>query len=83
VDGVAHETVKPVALMKFLVRLCCPPGGSILDPFLGSGTTAEACLIEGFQCIGIERDERYLPLIKARLSKPLQPVLDFDGGEAS
>jgi transcriptional regulator with XRE-family HTH domain len=78
VNGVAHETVKPLALMRWLVRLITPPGGVILDPFLGSGTTAEACVIEGFRCVGIEHRERYVPLIKARLSKPLQPTLGFE-----
>jgi site-specific DNA-methyltransferase (adenine-specific) len=77
VDGVAHETVKPLDLLRWLVRLVTPPGGVVLDPFLGSGTTAEACVIEGFRCVGIEYDERYIPLIKARLSKPLQPTLGF------
>jgi len=67
VDGVAHPTVKPLALMRWLVRLVTPPGGVVLDPFLGSGTTAQAARAEGFECIGIERDESYLPLIRARL----------------
>lgn len=66
-DGVAHPTVKPLALMRWLVRLVTPPGGTVLDPFLGSGTTAQAARAEGFRCIGIERDETYLPLIRARL----------------
>jgi site-specific DNA-methyltransferase (adenine-specific) len=77
-DGTAHATVKPLALMRWLVRLVTPPGGVVLDPFLGSGTTAEACVIEGFRCIGIERDETHLPLIKARLAKPIQPTLGFE-----
>ena len=77
VDGEAHETVKPLELMRWLVRLVAPPGGVVLDPFAGSGTTAEACVIEGFSCIAVEREARYLPLIVARLAKPLQPVLDF------
>jgi site-specific DNA-methyltransferase (adenine-specific) len=85
VDGVAHETVKPLALLRWLVRLVTPPGGTALDSFLGSGTTAEAALLEGFNCVGIERDARYLPLIRARLAKPLQPALDLfseEGGVA-
>lgn len=68
VNGAAHPTVKPLALMRWLLRLVTPPGGTVLDPFLGSGTTAQAARAEGFQCIGIERDETYLPLIRARLS---------------
>jgi site-specific DNA-methyltransferase (adenine-specific) len=83
VNGVAHETVKPLALIQWLTRLITPPGGTVLDPFLGSGTTAEACLLEGFRCIGIEKDERYMPLIKARIGKPLQPGLGIDDLEVS
>jgi DNA modification methylase len=80
-DGeVAHPTVKPLDLMRWLVRLVTPPGGTVLEPFAGSGTTAEACVIEGFRCIAIEREATYLPLIVARLSKPIQP--DLFGGAA-
>lgn len=75
VDGVAHPTVKPVDLMRWLVRLVTPPGGTVLEPFAGSGTTAEACVIEGFHCIAIEREADYLPLIVQRLSRPIQPTL--------
>lgn len=80
VDGVAHPTVKPLTLMSWLVRLVTPPGGTVLEPFAGSGTTAEACVLEGVHCIAIEREADYLPLITARLSKPLQLGLDL--GEA-
>lgn len=66
-DGIAHPTVKPLALMRWLVRLVTPPGGLVLDPFLGSGTTAEAALAEGCRCVGIERDADYLRLARARL----------------
>jgi DNA modification methylase len=76
--GVAHPTVKPLDLMQWLVRLVTPPGGTVLEPFAGSGTTAEACVIEGFKCIAIEREPDYLPLIVARLTKPIQVGLDFD-----
>jgi hypothetical protein len=82
VDGVAHETVKPLDLLRWLARLVCPPHGVILDPFVGSGTTAEACVIEGFRCIAVERDARYLPLIVARLTKPIPLALDFGGDHA-
>jgi hypothetical protein len=75
VGGVSHETVKPLDFMRWLVRLVTPPGGLVLDPFAGSGTTAEACLIEGFDCVTLELDAKYLPLIRARLGKPIQPVL--------
>ena len=83
VDGVAHPTVKPLALMQWLVRLVTPPGGVVLDPFAGSGTTLEACVREGFDCIGIEREAEYLPLIRARLSKPHTQVLDLWGGDVA
>ncbi len=69
VDGVAHPTVKPLKLMRWLVRLVTPPGGMVLDPFAGSGTTAEACILEGFGCIAIESEPSYLPLIQARLAR--------------
>lgn len=68
-------TVKPLDLMRFLVRLVTPPGGTVLDMFAGSGTTGEACVIEGFRCILVERDAEYLPLIVQRLSKPIAPVM--------
>ena len=74
-EGTAHPTVKPVDLMRWLVRLVTPPGGLILDPFAGSGTTAEACIVEGFRCTLIEKGEEYLPLIVQRLTKPIQPTL--------
>lgn len=77
VDGVAHPTVKPLALMRWLVRLVTPPGGLVLDPFAGSGTTAEACIHEHLRCITVEREATYLPLIVARLSKPAQVGFNF------
>jgi DNA modification methylase len=69
VDGVAHPTVKPLELMRWLVRLVTPPDGLVLDPFAGSGTTGEACLLEGFRALLIEREADYLPLIHARLER--------------
>ena len=66
VDGVQHPTVKPLAIMRWLIRLVTPPGGVVLDPFAGSGTTIEAALIEGFQPVGIEMETDYLPLIQHR-----------------
>ncbi len=74
-DTVAHPTVKPLDLMRWLVRLVTPPGGVVLEPFAGSGTTAEACVVEGFRCIAIEREADYLPLIVARLTKPIKMTL--------
>jgi site-specific DNA-methyltransferase (adenine-specific) len=69
VDGVAHPTVKPIALMRYLVRLVTPPGGTVLEPFAGSGTTVEACILEGFDCIAIEMTDDYLPLIAERVRR--------------
>jgi site-specific DNA-methyltransferase (adenine-specific) len=67
VDGVVHPTVKPVELMRWLVRLVTPPGGIVLDPFGGSGTTGEAAAREGFRCVLVEREKTYLPLVVSRL----------------
>ena len=69
VDGVQHPTVKPLAIMRWLIRLVTPPGGTVLDPFAGSGTTIEAALIEGFNPIGIEMETDYLPLIQQRIDR--------------
>lgn len=72
VDGVAHPTVKPLTLMRWLCRLVTPPGGTVLEPFAGSGTTIEAALMEGFRVVAIEREPDYLPLIAARLERVAQ-----------
>jgi DNA modification methylase len=72
--AVAHPTVKPLALMRWLVRLVTPPGGLVLEPFAGSGTTAEACMLEGFRCAAIEREPDYLPLIVQRVTRRVDPV---------
>ena len=77
VNGVQHPTVKPLDLMRWLVRLVTPPNGVVLEPFAGSGTTAEACVLEHMQCIAIEREADYLPLITSRLTKPMQVGFDF------
>lgn len=69
IDGVAHATVKPLALMRWLVRLVTPTGGTVLDTFAGSGTTVEACILEGFHCVAIEREAEYLPLIQQRIER--------------
>ena len=73
-DGIAHPTVKPLALMRWLVRLVTPPGGVVLEPFAGSGTTVEACILEGFACIAIEREADYLPVIVQRINRRRDPV---------
>lgn len=74
-----HPTVKPIALMRWLVRLVTPPGGLVLDPFAGTGTTGEAAIIEGMRTVLVEQHAPYLDLIVKRLSKPIQPTL---GGAA-
>jgi site-specific DNA-methyltransferase (adenine-specific) len=79
-DGIAHPTVKPLELMRWLVRLVTPPHGIVLDPFAGTGTTGEAAIHEHKRAILIEREQSYLPLIVARLSKPME--VGFDFGEA-
>lgn len=62
-----HPTVKPTKLMQYLVRLVTPPGGTVLDPFMGSGSTGKAAVLEGFNFIGIDREEEYVELARARI----------------
>jgi site-specific DNA-methyltransferase (adenine-specific) len=61
-----HPTVKPVQLIRYLIKMVTPPKGTVLDPFLGSGTTAVAAILEGFEWKGCELTEDYLPIIKGR-----------------
>ncbi len=63
-----HPTVKPLALMRWLCRLVTPPGGLILDPFAGSGSTLIAAHQEGFRAIDIEQDADYARIAEARLA---------------
>jgi DNA modification methylase len=63
-----HPTVKPTNLMRYLVKLVTPPNGTVLDPFTGSGSTGKAAILEGFDFIGIELTEEYLPIIEGRLA---------------
>lgn len=62
-----HPTVKPIALMRWLVRLITPPGGTVLDPFAGSGSTGVAAVMEGARFLGIEREAEYVPIARARI----------------
>ena len=62
-----HPTVKPTSLMRWLVRLVTPPGGVILDPFCGSGSTGKAAMLEGFRFVGIEQDAEYCAIARARI----------------
>ena len=63
-----HPTVKPTDLMRYLCRLVTPPGGIVLDPFAGSGSTGKACALEGFRFIGIEREAEYCEIARARIA---------------
>ena len=79
-DGskIQHPTVKPVGLMEWLVTLITPPGGTVLDPFTGSGTTLEAAKAEGFNSVGIEMGEEYILLIEERFRKRRERLEDND-----
>ena len=72
-----HPTMKPVALMRWLCRLVTPPGGTVLDPFTGSGTTGVAALSEGFRFVGIEREDHYREDIARPRLKATQPAMAF------
>ena len=62
-----HPTIKPLALMRYLCRLVTPPGGVVLDPFTGSGSTGLAAMVEGLSFIGIELNPDYIAIAKKRL----------------
>ena len=69
-DGIArnnHPTVKPTELMRYLCALVTPPGGTVLDPFMGSGSTGRGALLGGFSFIGIEREAEYVEIARARI----------------
>ena len=70
-----HPTVKPITLMRYLVRLVTPPNGIVLDPFAGSGSTLVAATMEKFDCIGIEMTDEYLPIIEARVAYAITDTL--------
>lgn len=73
--GNHHPTVKPVELMRWLVRLVTPPGGIVLDPFTGSGTTGMACAYEGVSFVGVEREAEYVAIAERRIAACL-PLLN-------
>ena len=73
-QGNNHPTVKPIALMRYLCRLVTPPGGTVLDPYMGSGTTGKAALLEGFDFIGIEREPNYFAIAEARVNNSPIPL---------
>lgn len=65
--GNTHVAVKPIGIMRWILRLVVPPGGLVIDPFLGSGTTACAAMLEGIQFVGIEREADHIEIAKARI----------------
>ena len=71
-----HPTVKPTSLMEYLIKLVTPPNGIVLDPFTGSGSTGKAAILQGFDFIGIEMTEEYLPIIEGRFRHAEQLVAD-------
>ncbi len=71
-----HPTVKPQELMKYLCRLVTPKGGTVLDPFMGSGSTGIAAKDEGFEFIGIEREKEYFAIAEKRI-KSASPLMEF------
>jgi len=76
-----HPTVKPLELMRWLVRLVTPEEGVVLDPFLGSGTTAAAAMLEGFSCVGCEMTSDYWPIIEGRVENAKRQYLErFEDG---
>lgn len=79
VGGVQHVTVKPLELMRYLIRLVVRPGSLILEPFAGSGTTLQAAAMENVRAVGCELDDRYIPLIKARFAQGIEAPLDLFG----
>ena len=80
-EGNTHPTVKPTELMRYLCRLVTPPGGVVLDPFMGSGSTGKAALLEGFDFIGIERDPDYCAIAQQRIAG-IQPQLQLVAGNS-
>jgi len=76
-DVVFHPTVKPLKLMEYLIKLVTPPNGTVLDPFLGTGTTAVAALNCGYKVIGIEIDEEYFRIAKYRVGNISASITDF------
>jgi site-specific DNA-methyltransferase (adenine-specific) len=63
-----HPCVKPTALMRYLCRLVTPPGGIVLDPFMGSGSTGKGAIAEGFSFVGCELDPEYVEIARARIA---------------
>ena len=77
VGGIQHATVKPLDLMRYLIRLVVRPGALIFEPFAGSGTTLQAAAMEGVSAVGCELDKRYIPLIHERFRCGIDALLDI------
>ena len=73
-EGNTHPTVKPADLMRYLCRLVTPPGGVVLDPFMGSGSTGKAAMLEGFRFIGCELSPEYMAIAEARIEDALNSI---------
>ena len=71
-EGNQHPTVKPTDLMRYLCKLVTPPAGTVLDPFMGSGSTGKAARMDGFGFIGIEQDADYIAIARARIAHAVQ-----------
>jgi hypothetical protein len=67
-----HSTVKPTALMQYLCRLITPAGGTVLDPYMGSGSTGKAAMLEGFSFVGCEIDDNYFDIARSRIENAKQ-----------
>jgi DNA modification methylase len=80
-----HPTVKPIDLMRYLVRLVTPPGGMVLDPFMGSGSTGKAAMLDGFRFIGIERERKYFDIACKRIedAQRMGDMFGFNGTTAA
>ena len=72
-----HPTCKPISLMRYLVKMVTPPDGTVLDPFCGSGSTLRAAMEEGFNSIGIEKDDSYIKNIEYRMEHVSPPQLQI------
>jgi DNA modification methylase len=83
-EGNTHPTVKPTDLMRYLCRLVTPPGGTVLDPFMGSGSTGKAAVLEGFGFLGIEKEAEYHAIARRRVMAELAGQAEglplFEGG---
>jgi site-specific DNA-methyltransferase (adenine-specific) len=70
-----HPTVKPTALMRYLCRLITPPKGTVLDPFMGSGSTGKAAVLEGFDFVGIEKEAEYIEIARQRITSAARSLI--------